>query len=141
MKLLRLDGRPQLVRWAVYLLLANWCGSLLLGFVKASLHHGSTTSATLIVGVLVWLVAVCVVLAIAYARRWALILYVLFFVWAAVSLPIELSVRPRPGLPIRVWNGVSLIVDAIGIALLLLPESRRWFAASAAARRGRASAA
>jgi hypothetical protein len=139
-KLLRLDGRPQLVRWAVYLLLANRCGSLLLGLARASVHRGSTTLGMLIVVVFVWLVEVCVVLAIAYARRWALNLYVLFFVWAVVSVPIELSVRPRLGFPIRVWYGGSLIVDAVGIALLLLPESRRWFAACNAAQRGRRSA-
>lgn len=140
MSLLRLDDRPRPVRLAVYLLLVGSCVGLVLRLVRAAVSHGPTSSGALIAAGIGWVVSVAVVLAVAYGRRWALTLYLLFVAWAVVSFPVELSVHPARGHAALAWDASTLVVCATAAILLLLPESRRWFAASAAAHGGRPAA-
>jgi len=127
---LRLEGRPQPVRWAVYLLLASLAAGLLFSLERAIVHGRTTTPATLVTTLIGWSLNLGLVLAIACGRRWALILYIVFFVGGVAQFAV-FGVGD-PGLPTLVWY----TVDAVAVVLLLLPESRRWFATSTASRRG-----
>ena len=134
MSFLRLEDRPQTVRWAVYLLLASLAAGLLFSLEGAIVHWGATTPATLVTPLIGWSLNLGLVLAIAWGRRWALILYIVFLVGGVAQFAV--FGIGDPGLPTLAWYAV----DAVAVVLLLLPESRRWFASSTAARRGSVTA-
>lgn len=129
MSFARLQGRPRPVRWAVYLLLAGLAAGLLFSLEGAIVGRQANTPAILATTLIGWGLNLGLVLAIAWGRRWALVLYILFLVGGVAQVAV-FGVGPAwPGL---VWYAL----DAVAVVLLLLPESRRWFTTSTAARRG-----
>jgi hypothetical protein len=136
MQFLRLSNRPRPVRWAIWLLLGGNVVSLLLSLARAVVDSGSTTATSLIL-VVIGFTAVMdlgLVLAIACGRRWAFILYVVVFVGSLASFVSSVRVDLGEGLPVFTWYVLSSVVDAVGIALLLMPSARDWFTASKVAR-------
>jgi hypothetical protein len=140
-RFLRLSTRPPLVRWALWLLLADFMVSLLSSPLYYVFGHESLTLVALVfipVFSLVWL---GLVLAIAFGRRWAVVIYILLFVGSGyVQLAADPSAGLAQGALAFIWGLLSLSIDTVAVALLLMPSSRAWFAASKAARRAAAPA-
>ena len=135
MRFLRLNDRPQPVRWAIWLLLGSNVVSLLLSLVRAFVSSAAETVTTFLFVGLAAIVSLGLVLAIALGRRWAFVLYLLLFFGGLASLGSNLGVNLGQGLLVFTWYALSFVLDAVGIALLLMPSAREWFGAPKAARR------
>jgi hypothetical protein len=137
-RFLRLDDRPQPVRWAVWLILCNQLSSVLI--VTGRVLLGSERWTVLIPTAFGFVVFVGLALATANGRRWAFVLYGLAFLGGLASFALGLGAETELGLPVFTWHLLALVLDAAGIVLLLMPRSREWFAAAKAARRAGAAA-
>jgi hypothetical protein len=75
---------------------------------------------------------VALVAAIAFGRRWALIVFVVFFVLGLPELGLSATRQLHSSVPGFGWLVASTAVEALAISLLFSRSAREWFARATA---------
>jgi hypothetical protein len=75
------------------------------------------------------LVQLALVFAIAIGRRWAFVVYVLWFLYDVVHVSLNLHTYLDHTLSFA-WVAATLVVEAVAIVLLLTPRARAGFASA-----------
>ncbi len=140
MRGIRLAERPPAVRWGIYLLGADAIVSLLISlFTSGALFLELDLVVAFFLALQI--VQLALVFAVATGRRWAFIVYVIWFLWGVVHVSLDYRVYLDSGALNFGWIVISLVIEGVGIALLLTPAARAWFEARQATRAGSEPAA
>ena len=140
MRSIRLTEQPPTVRWGIYLLCADAIvGLLIFLFTSGALFLELDLVVAFFLALQI--VQLALVFAVATGRRWAFIVYVLWFLWGVVHVSLDLRVYLDSGALNFGWIVISLAIEGVGIALLLTPAARAWFESRQATRAGREPAA
>jgi hypothetical protein len=125
-RLVRLHDRPRSFRWAIYLMVAD----ALVGLLVLVFGSGIPVLAPVIVFlVALQLVQLALVFAIAVGRRWAFVVYGLWFLYDVVHVSLNLHTYLGHALNFT-WVAATLVVEAVAIVLLLTPRARAEFASA-----------
>ncbi len=130
-KSILLSDRPRSVRWAIYLMAADAVVSLLILAGEAAVF--GAFDLVVVFFLAVQLVQLALVFAIAIGRRWAFVVYVVWFVYDLVQISLTLHTYLSHGVLAFAWVAATLAVEAVAIVLLLTPTARAWFASSSLA--------
>ena len=126
MRSIRLTEQPPTVRWGIYLLGADAIVALLiLLFTSGALFLELDLVVAFVLALQI--VQLALVFAVATGRRWAFIVYVLWFLWGVVHVSLDLRVYLDSGALNFGWIVISPVIEGVGIALLLTPAARAWF--------------
>ncbi len=140
MRSIRLTEQPPTVRWGIYLLGADAIVALLiLLFTSGALFLELDLVVAFVLALQI--VQLALVFAVATGRRWAFIVYVLWFLWGVVHVSLDLRVYLDSGALNFGWIVISPVIEGVGIALLLTPAARAWFESRQAPRAGSEPAA
>jgi hypothetical protein len=137
---IRLTEQPPTVRWGIYLLGADAIIGLLISLFTSGAWF---LELDLVVAFFLALqiVQLALVFAVATGRRWAFIVYVLWFLWGVVHVSLDLRVYLDSGALNFGWIVTSLVIEGVGVALLLTPAARAWLESRQATRAGSEPAA
>jgi hypothetical protein len=124
---IRLSQQPPTVRWGIYLLGADAIvGLVILLFTSGVLFLELEPVAAFVL--VLQVVQLALVFALATGRRWAFVVYVLWFLWGVAHVSLDLRIYLDNGALDFGWIVISLVIEGVGIALLLTPAARAWFA-------------